>query len=237
MLQPSLNDLVTELGPHFGKPRFYDTIIDANAGLPRMRIHYSRVLRFEGVKLPYWQRISENLWGLSVIERLWDRLIAFDSVTQGTAQLVFKAYLRTYKVKGLREIIAAGGKAMAGLVKQIDMIRQFQSNEGLTLMDAEDEFEAHQFTFAGLPDVMLQFGQQIAGAIETPLVRLFGMSPAGLNSTGESDLAIYDDTVKRKQEVRPAAGSRARCTRSCMRRTSDARRRKTSRSTSARCAR
>ena len=66
-----------------------------------------------------------------------------------------KAHLRTYKVDQLRYIIATGGKALDGLVKQIEMIRVFQSNEGMTLMDKNDEFEAHQYTFSGLDNVLL----------------------------------------------------------------------------------
>jgi phage-related protein (TIGR01555 family) len=197
---PTLTDLVTDYNINFGKPKYYDILPDA-AGLPRMRIHYSRVIRLEGVELPYMQKISENGWGISVLERLWDRMLAFDSTTEGAAQMVYKAHLRTYGVKGLREIIAAGGKAFEGLAKQIEMIRAYQSNEGITLMDGEDVFEAHQYSFGGLSDMMLQFGQQVAGAIDMPLVRLFGQSPAGLNATGESDMRIYYDTIKQRQEA------------------------------------
>jgi hypothetical protein len=201
LVQPTLQDLVQDFGPDFGMPKFYDVVADSMA-LVRQRIHHSRVLRLDGVDLPYWQRVSENLWGQSVIERLFDRLIAFDSTTAGAAQLVYKAHLRTYKVEGLRDIIATGGPAMEGLLKQIDMIRRFQSNEGLTLMDSKDEFEAHQYAFSGLDNVLLQFGQQLSGALGIPLVRLFGQSPAGLNSSGESDLKTYYDNVKQQQERR-----------------------------------
>jgi len=160
------------------------------------------------VRLPYWQKITENYWGQSVVERLWDRLIAFDSATQGTAQLVYKAHLRNYKVKDLRKIIGQGGKALDGLLAQMNMIRQFQSSEGMTLMDTEDEFEVHPYSFTGLDEVLLQFGQQLSGASQIPLVRLFGQSPAGLNSTGESDLRMYYDGIKRQQTARLGRGVR-----------------------------
>lgn len=205
-LLPNLSDLVTEWGPEFGKPKFYQTVTDINSGLPRMTIHHSRVIRLEGVELPYWQRITENLWGQSVLERLWDRMIAFDSTTQGAAQLVYKAHLRTYAIDGLRDIIALGGDALAGLEQQIAMIRRFQSNEGLTLMDTKDKFEVHPYSFAGLSDVLLQFGQQLSGAAQIPLVRLFGQSPAGLNATGESDLRTYFDGILRQQEYALRSG-------------------------------
>ena len=200
MLQPTYSNLITELGPNLGKPALYDVIADA-AGIQRMQVHHTRCVRMEGVTLPYMQRITENYWGQSVIERLFDRLVAFDSTTNGAAQLVHKAHLRTYKIKDLRDIIATGGPALDGLVKQIAMIRAYQSNEGMTLMDLEDEFEAHQYTFSGLDNLLLQFGQQLSGATGIPLVRLFGQSPAGLNSTGESDLRNYYDNVKQKQET------------------------------------
>ena len=200
LVQPSFSDLVTEFGPEMGKPKFYTIIPDAQ-GLQNMTIHHSRLIRLEGQDLPYWQRLAENGWGMSVLERLWDRLIPYDSVTAGAAQLVYKAHLRTYKVDGLREIIAVGGKALAGLATQIDMIRKFQSNEGLTLMDTKDEFETHAYSFSGLSDMMLQFGQQISGALGIPLVRLFGQSPAGLSATGDADIRNYYDNIKQQQEA------------------------------------
>ncbi|WP_151981652.1 DUF1073 domain-containing protein [Acinetobacter guerrae] len=201
MVTPTLHDLVTDFGPYYGMPKYYDVITDS-VGLCNQRVHYSRVIRMDGVKLPYWQSISENLWGQSVIERLEDRLTIFDSATLGAGQLVYKAHLRTYKVKGLRDIIAAGGRAFDGLVKQIEHIRLWQSNEGLTLMDAEDVFETNQYNFSGLDDILMQFGQQISGATQIPLVRLFGQSPAGMNATGESDLSNYYDNINQQQEGR-----------------------------------
>ncbi|WP_079218921.1 DUF1073 domain-containing protein [Herbaspirillum robiniae] len=201
LIQPTLNDLVKEMGPDIGMPKFYDVVADSMA-LSRQRIHYSRVIRMDGVELPYWQKISENLWGQSVIERLIDRLVAFDSTTVGAAQLVYKAHLRTVKVEGLREIIAAGGPAMEALIKQFDMIRRMQSNEGLTLIDAADDFQSDSYAFSGLDNVLMQFGMQLSGALQIPLVRLFGQSPAGLSSTGESDLRTYYDNIKAQQERR-----------------------------------
>jgi uncharacterized protein len=204
-LQPSLNKLVKVKGPTFGLPEYYDTVYDTIGGLPHLKIHHTRLIRFGGVDLPYWQRISENLWGQSVLERLWDRLVAFDSATQGTAQLVYKAHLRMYSVEGLRELIADGGPMLAALLKQIEMIRAYQSNEGMTLIDSKDKFEAHNFTFSGLSDVIQEFAQQVAGALQIPMVRLLGQSPAGF-SDGEVDLRTYYDGINQQQEAKLRPG-------------------------------
>lgn len=201
LVQPSFSETVTEFGPDMGKPKFYNVVVDAPA-LAHKKIHYSRVIRIDGVDLPWWQKIAEQGWGMSVIERLFDRLVAFDSTTTGAAQLVYKAHLRTMSVENLRQILAAGGPAEAALIKQFEMIRSMQTVEGLTLIDAKDTFATHTYTFAGLSDVLLQFAQQLSGALQIPLVRLFGQSPAGLNATGDSDIRNYYDLILQQQEGR-----------------------------------
>lgn len=194
--------VIQELGPMLGYPLYYT--ITGREGMPPMQVHYSRVLRFVGVELPWQCRISENHWGASVVEQALDRLIAYDSATQGTANLMFKSFLRVIGVNNLRSILAQGGKAEAALVKNFEMIRQMQSNEGITLLDKDDSFFSTGYTFAGVYDALQAFAEQIAGATGIPLVRLLGQSPKGF-STGESDLRIYYDTISTLQndDLRP----------------------------------
>lgn len=199
MVEPSLGDLVAEQGPHLGLPKFYRVTSDI-PGLRMKTVHYTRVIRFDGIRLPYWQRVSENLWGISVLERLYDRMVAFDSTTQGAAQLSYKSYLRTIKIKGLRDILAEGGPAETVLTQYVDMMRRYQSIEGMTMLDGDDDFVPHSnVNMSGMSEIMLQMGQQLSGALQIPLVRLFGQSPAGLNSTGESDLRTYYDGIAQQQ--------------------------------------
>lgn len=82
------------------------------------------------------------------------------------------------------------------------MMRALQTNEGITLLDKNDLFSSTAYSFAGLSDMLLQFGQQLAGATEIPLVRLFGQSPAGLSATGESDMRMYYDNINARQHAK-----------------------------------
>lgn len=209
-LNPSLQNVI-QSGPEMGLPLYYQ-IVSAPMGLDTqelnknqtgvMAIHHSRCIRYTGIDLPYFQAIIENLWGESILERLWDRLVSFDNATLSSAQLIDRANLRTVGIDGLREIIAAGGDAQAGLEAQFDMMRRLQVNEGLTLLDKNDTFASTAYSFAGLSDMMLQFGQQLSGASGIPLVRLFGQSPAGLSATGDSDIRMYYDSINAQQEAK-----------------------------------
>jgi len=201
MIWPHLEDPVKEFGKDYGYPKYYEVVSDART-VPHMKVHYTRCIRFDGVELPYWQRMAENYWGLSVLEPCFDRLLAFDSATAGTAQLVYRAHLRVLKIEKLRELIAFGGEAYSAVTQQIQNMRLMQANEGITLLDSTDEFETQSYAFGGLSDVLIQMAQQLSGAAQIPLVRLFGQSPAGLNATGDSDIRNYYDFLNSAQETR-----------------------------------
>lgn len=210
-LNPNLFDVI-DSGPELGLPKFYQIVSTASNGeaiapslTGMINVHHSRVIRFTGIELPFYQAITEMMWGESILERLWDRLISFDTATMSSANLIERANNRTVSIAGLREILAAGGKAQQGLEAQFAMMREFQTNEGMTLLDTEDEFTTTQYTFAGLSDMMIQFGQQLSGAAETPMVVLFAQSPAGMNASGDADIRMYYDSINSKQnaDLRP----------------------------------
>ncbi|KTH33810.1 DUF1073 domain-containing protein [Klebsiella aerogenes] len=200
MVNPSYNNLVSDYGPEFGKPKFYKVVVNQQ-GIPPWKIHHSRLIRMEGDSLPFQQVQTENGWGMSVVERIFERIQAFDTATVGTTQLIHKAHLRTYSIDKLRSILATGGELEKGLMRHLDMIREFQTIEGMTIMDSTDKFETHSYSFAGVADVLLRFAEQVSGATGIPLVRLFGQSPAGFN-TGDGDLENYYSRVNSLQERR-----------------------------------
>lgn len=207
MLEPTLEDLVTEYGPRLGTPKYYR--VQANApALKYQSVHYSRVLfRHVGLELPYQQRLIENLWGLSVLERMFDRMVAFDSASTGMAQLVYKSYLRTLKVKDLRQVVAAGGDTLNGLLLYVETMRRMQSMEGMTVIDAEDEVEVQQHqAMSGMADALDRFAEQVSGALQIPLTRLLGKAGGGLNGTNGADLQLYYDQIRQRQNQDMLAG-------------------------------
>lgn len=199
-LEPSLEDLVTDFGPNMGLPKFYR--IQPNARYLRgQAVHYSRVVvRHVGVELPDNQSLTENMWGVSVLERLYDRMIGFDSASTGIAQLIFKSYLRTMKIKDLRTVVAAGGKALDGLQSYMEVMRRYQGIEGISVIDGEDEFDVQQSSaFTGVADAIDKLGEQVSGALQVPLARLFGQAPGGLNADGDSQFRNYYDSISQQQ--------------------------------------
>lgn len=192
-VNPSSN--LVQYGINAGTPDSYTDVQNS-----KITWHHSRVVRMIGTPLPPRLAQSSQFWGDSVLSRILDRIDYFNQATEGAAQLVNKAHLRTISVEGLREVLAAGGKQEDNLKRSFQLLNEQQKLCGLTILDKRDAFATNSYSFTGLSDMMLQFAQQLSGGLRIPLTILLGQSPAGLNATGESDTRMYYDGVFSQQE-------------------------------------
>ena len=192
---------VVQFGPEAGNPVFYDLLANAITGDVKFtRVHYSRLIRIVGNDLPYSQKIFEQMWGQSIVERIVEVLNYSDSSTGNASNLVEKANVRVMQIDRLREILAAGGMAVQNMQMFFEEMQILQSNAGLSLIDKEDEYSTFSYAFSGLSDVMAKFDQKLAGALKQPLIRLFLESVSGLSSNGETQLRMYYDNILADQE-------------------------------------
>lgn len=194
------SELIEDISdPDYGYPKYY-TVTDP-AGGGSVKIHHSRVIRFTGNTLPFWEEIAEMQWGASVVESIFDELRKRDNVSWNIAQLTFMANIRVLKMQDLGQLLAAtDNESQAELLRTLEAQNMLLNNMEMQVMDAADGLETHQYTFGGLADCYQQFIMDISGAAEIPVTRLFGRSPSGLNATGESDLQNYYDMIAEKQE-------------------------------------
>lgn len=77
-----------------------------------------------------------------------------------------------------------------------------RSNFGVQLVNKGDQITQHQYGFGGLADVYESMCLNLCGASHYPMTKLFGRSPAGMNSTGESDLQNYYDYINAQREAK-----------------------------------
>jgi phage-related protein (TIGR01555 family) len=199
-LNPMLGDLIEDYGPDYGLPRYYQIIADSDLYSQPTMVHHSRMIRFVGIEQPYYQRISLMFWGLSVLENLEDRLEAFDMISTGINQMSNKAHLRTLKIEGLRDMIAMGDEPLQNLLKYVNQLRITQSNEGITLLDMQDELDMQPYNFSGLAEILNLAGEQIAAALDIPQSILFGRQADGLGASQSGDIEIYFGGLQQKRE-------------------------------------
>lgn len=194
----------------YGYPKYYSiSLSEANSNLMLLhnkqdlvKVHHSRIVRFNGRDLPLWERQAEMFWGESEIEIVFEELKKRDNTSANIASLIFLANIRVLKMNDLGQLLGASTqKAQENLYKVLQAQNQLMSNMGIYVMDKDDDFGSEQYSFGGLNDIYESFMLDIAGACEMPVTKLFGREPAGFNSTGESDLTQYYDTLEEKQET------------------------------------
>jgi len=184
--------------PEFGLPESYQLTVDEGQTITA---HHSRIIRFVGRELPYWEKLAEMYWGASEVEVVFDELKKRDNTSWNIAQLIFLANLRVLKMGDMSEALAIGDeKANRDLYNVIQAQNWLMSNMGIYVLGEKDDFATHQYTFSGLSDIYENFMLDISGACQIPVTKLFGRSPAGLNATGESDMQNYYEVIQQQQE-------------------------------------
>ncbi len=200
-ISPELELVTDPSDPEFGLPDMYQVTRDAIQGT--IRIHHTRILRFIGRELPFWEKQAEVYWGASEIEHTFDELRKRDNTSWNIANLVFRANLVVLGMEGMDQVLAVGNqKVQQDLYNTVQAQNWLLNNFSMFIKGPQDTFDSKQYAFSGLSDIYENFMMDVAGAAEMPVTKLFGRSPAGLNATGDSDMQNYYDTIEEKQEAR-----------------------------------
>ncbi len=189
----------------FGLPAFY-TIRDEGSGQMVARVHHSRILRFIGRELPWMEQVTEMYWGESEIEAIYNEVVRRDNVAANIAALTFRANINYMETNGMDQLLGTANTEMQRRFWNMMAAQSImESNFGTRILNKGDAIHNTQYTFTGLPDVYDRIMMDVAGAARTPVTKLFGRSPAGLNATGEADMQNYYDYIDglRETELRP----------------------------------
>lgn len=191
--------------PDFGLPEYY-TIRDDENGNLAVRVHHSRIIRFIGRELPWLEQVTEVYWGESELEAIYSEIVRRDNVAANIASLTFRANVDYMEMEGLDMLLGVGNTEMQRRFwNTLAAQSVIQSNFGTRIMNKGDQVHNSQYTFTGLPEVYDRVMMDVAGAARTPVTKLFGRSPAGLNATGEADMQNYYDYIDglRETQLRP----------------------------------
>ena len=193
-------ELVNDISdPEFGQPEYYNVTTQPMNG--SVKIHHSRVIKFIGRKLPYWEEVAESYWGASELEHVYTELKKRDDTSANISFLIFLANIRVFKMAGLGQAITMGDQeALNRVYTTMQEMNRLMCNTGTFAIDQEDDFTMQGYTFTGINDIYESFMLDISGAAEIPVDKLFGRSPTGFNS-GEETLQNYYDTIQEKQET------------------------------------
>jgi len=192
------------LSPTFGKIIKYAVQYYVKDQFVNYKIHYTRVLEFKNDPCPTTiysgLEATHRYWGLSSLQAVYNSLASLGSITQSTVNIILDFVSGTYKFKNLAALLAANGEL--SLAKRLQAIQLSTSVINARVIDSEESFTKEYASITGLDSIFDRYMLMLSGSTGIPVTRLFGRSPAGLNSTGDSDYTNYIDIVQSFQKNR-----------------------------------
>lgn len=183
----------------YGQPEFYRlrTRNTANSR-DQVRIHHTRVVRFLGNAYP--DPLSENNpWSDSILQGLHEAIRDAGLCMQSSASLVEEAKVDVITMENLESHLASDASNLR-LMERLRLFKLGKTTFNLALMGGKEQYESKQVNFGNLDKVIYTFLQVASGATDIPATRFLAQSPAGMNSTGESDLRNYASLIESKQQ-------------------------------------
>lgn len=193
-------NMVDPIADNFLLPEFY-TIQGGS-----QPIHWSHFARFTGDQLPRRILRQTHGWGDSILRKCLKDVKDIVSSKDGIAELMQEANIDVITRQGLSDELASDQDD--AIQARYALYSQMKSIVNMALLDGEETFQRLTLNLGGVAPILDNFMIWLAGAAGMPCTKLFGMSPAGLNSTGESDLANYYDLVRSKQHSQLMPGLR-----------------------------
>jgi hypothetical protein len=194
-----------------GLPRTWDvTITRGNVSVPLGEVHRSRLVYIPGVDLVDGQQSPVPGYDWPIIEFYWTALRDLGLQLSAGVHLGVSLSEEYLNIKAGRSVMAGsagnGGQGGSVVQKALQLYNMSRSVMGTKVLLGDDEVGRSNATVAGFRDLILAFYEAVATVEGIPLVKLFGMPPAGMTSDDESATRTWLEFLATMQsdELAPA---------------------------------
>ena len=166
------------------------------------QVHKSRVLRFDGARLPRRLRNNNSGWHDSILQAPWDAIRRFEETENATATIVQRFETSVFSIANLQAALE-DGQGFELIRKRLQLVAESMSILQAALIDI-DAGESYTRQFAnvqGLDTIWDRLAHSVAKAARMPMTQLFGMSPSGQATDDESGRANWRKQVAAYQKV------------------------------------
>jgi len=172
--------------PNFMLPRLYQIGARGAVGSGSKIVHWTRIARFDGPRLPRQLFERNNYWGDSVLTRLYNVLRNFNLSHDSSATIMQDFRQAIIKIKGLADIVASGNADV--LRNRIETMNLSKSVLGAVVLDDEESMENLATTLNGVENLLDKINHRLVAATGLPHTMILGEGATGtLGGGGESE--------------------------------------------------
>lgn len=164
------------------------------------QIHWSRVIDFTYVTPPDRDMASYSYGGISEFELIYPQLINDAVIERCTGSILEKSSSIFYKLDGYRDRLASedGDKEIIAYFTEIENLRSIY---GAGIIDKNDEVTSVTQALNNLSETDMISLRRLAMVTGIPVSWLVGENVKGLNSSGDNERQILQDTVETIQRT------------------------------------
>lgn len=163
------------------------------------RVHASRLLTFISREVPDMLKPAYNFGGLSLSQLMEPYVFQWLRTRNSVSDLIHNFSVMVLKTD-MGAVMQGDPVAGSGLLDRARLFVNTRDNQGLTLIDKNrEEMQEIHASLAGLPDLQAQSQEHMAAPSHIPLVKLTGITPAGLNADSGGEIQVWYDWTRSGQ--------------------------------------
>ena len=172
---------------------------EQNSNYVNIRIHHTRVARFDGLYLPWNLRSRNTGWGQSVLQLMWSAFKRYETAMSGLETMTSDSDIFVHKIPGLFNRVAAGNES--DLRKRLEANNLSRSVYGGMVVDKEEEINFLNRALSNIATATDPFIKDLQASTGWPASILMGDSPGGLGKEGRFEERVWSSLVEQWQEV------------------------------------
>lgn len=189
---PAPYNAIDPTSPDFYKPKAWYVMAQ--------EIHASRLFTLVSRPVPDLLKPAYNFGGVSMSQLMMPYVNRWLRTVESVSEM-----LHSFSLSGIQtdmSAVLAGGEDQGDSIQlRAELYNRLRDNRGLMLLDKDSEqFFQFNTPLSGLDTLLAQAQEQMAAPSHTPLVKLLGITPSGLNASTEGEIAVYYDHIRAMQE-------------------------------------
>lgn len=174
-------------------PSFDGGFGDWQSGGASIQVHRSRVLYLGGRELPARLRYRNGGFDDSVLELYWDQIRNRTSVDQGGAILAQELKQAVVRIEGFDAVATSDQGDYLDM--RMSRMAKAKSVLGILLMGKGDEYSEATANVSGYKDLDSSTRESLSAVTGLPQTKLWGQSPGGLNTDGDSHRRLWSNFI------------------------------------------
>lgn len=140
-----------------------------------------------------------NFSGLSMLQLMKPYVERWQRTTDSISELIHSFSL-TGIATDMEDILSGGSNASIILRSQV--FSQIRDNRGILMTDKnKEEFFQFNTPLSGLDALQRQAQEQMSAPSHTPMVKLLGITPNGMNANSDGEIRVYYDYISSLQNA------------------------------------